>query len=99
MIFKYIDFLSPQITLYHQGFLSHSSIISGIISIISLVIIISFGVYYSLDLIKRESPKAFSFNLFVNNNLKYPMIPLLFFIILILLKQLTVENLILKHLD
>lgn len=73
MILKYIDFLSPQITLYHKGFLSHSSIISGIISIISIVIIILFGVYYSLDLIKRESPKAFSYNRFVNNNRKYPM--------------------------
>ena len=73
MILKYIDFLSPQITLYHKGFLSHSSIISVIISIISIVIIILFGVYYSLDLIKRENPKAFSYNSFVNNNRKYPM--------------------------
>jgi len=73
MILKQIDFLSPQITLYHKGFLSHSSIISGIISIISIVIIISFGIYYSLDLIKRENPKAFSFNNYVDENLKFSL--------------------------
>ena len=70
MILKQIDFLSPQITLYHKGFLSHSTIISGIISIISLVIIISFGVYYSLDLIKRENPRACFLNRFVEDNTK-----------------------------
>ena len=73
MILKQIDFLSPQITLYYKGFLSHSSVISGIISIISIVIIILFGVYYSLDLIKRENPKAFSFNRFVDDNLKFSL--------------------------
>ena len=73
MILKQIDFLSPQITLYHKGFLSHSTIISGIISIISLVIIISFGVYYSLDLIKRENPRACFLNRFVEDNTKYSM--------------------------
>ena len=73
MILKQIDFLSPQITLYHKGFLSHSTIISGIISIISLVIIISFGIYYSLDLIRRENPGACFLNRFVEDNLKYSM--------------------------
>ena len=67
MLLKKIDFLSPQITLYHKGFLSHSSMTSGTISIISLVIIIIFGVYYSMDLIKRENPKIFFFNRFVED--------------------------------
>ena len=58
MILKQIDFLSPKITLYHKGFLSYSSIFSGILSIISIIIIIFFAVYYSLDLIKKENPKA-----------------------------------------
>ena len=68
MVLKEIDFLSPQITLYHNGFLSHSSNVSGIISIISIVIIILFGVYYSLDLINRENPKIFFYNRFVENS-------------------------------
>ena len=73
MILKQIDFLSPQITLYHKGLLSHSTIISGIISIISLAIIISFGVYYSLDLIKKENPRACFLDRFVEDNKKYSM--------------------------
>ena len=67
MLLKKIDFLSPQITLYHKGFLSHSSMTSGTISIISLVIVIIFAVYYSMDLIKRENPKIFFFNRFVED--------------------------------
>ena len=67
MIIKKIDILSPQITLFHKGDLSHSSIVSGIISIISFLIIILFGIYYSLDLIKRENPKVYFFNRFVED--------------------------------
>ena len=68
MFLKELDFLSPQITLYHKGNLSHSSIVSGIISIISFIIIIIFAVYYSLDLINRENPKVFFFNRFVEDS-------------------------------
>jgi len=54
MIFKKIDFISPEITLFHKGSLSHSSIISGILSLISCSIIIIISVYYFLSLIYRE---------------------------------------------
>ena len=73
MILKKADFLSPQITLYHKGFLSHSSIASGIISIISFIIIIIFGVYYSLDLIKRENPKLYFFNSVIDKSEEFPL--------------------------
>jgi len=52
MFIKKLDYLSPPITFYHQGLLFHSSFVSGIISIISILIIIIFTVYYSLELIK-----------------------------------------------
>ena len=60
MIFKKIDFISPEITLFYKGSLSHSSIISGIISLISCSIIIGISIYYFLNLIYREkdSPKV-----------------------------------------
>jgi hypothetical protein len=60
MIFKKFDFISPEITLYYKGSLSHSSIISGIISLISCSIIILISIYYFLNLIYRErdSPKV-----------------------------------------
>ena len=54
MILKKIDFISPEITLFYQGSLSHSSIISGILSLISCSIIIFTSIYYSLSLIYRE---------------------------------------------
>ena len=55
MILKKIDFISPQITLFYKGSISHSSIISGILSLISCSII-----YHFLSFIYRErdSPKV-----------------------------------------
>ena len=67
MIFKQLDYLSPSVTFYHKGFLSHSSILSGILSIISFIIIIVFSIYFSLDIIKRQNPTAFYFNRFVED--------------------------------
>ena len=66
MILKKIDFISPEITLFYKGSLSHSSIISGIISLISCTIIIAISIYYFLNLIYRERdcPK-------IANNHKY----------------------------
>ena len=56
MFIKYLDYLSPRITFYHNGLLSHSSILSGIISIIAIIFIIILGIYYSLQIIKRKNP-------------------------------------------
>ena len=73
MILKEVDFLSPQITLNYKGSLSHSSILSGILSIISFLIIIIFAICYSTDLIKRENPKVFYFNRFVEDSGIFPL--------------------------
>ena len=67
MMLKYLDFLSPPITFYHKGYLSHPSITSGIISIFSFLIIIIFTVYFSLDIIKRSSPTTFYYNRFIED--------------------------------
>ena len=67
LFIKKLDYLSPPVTFYHHDSLSHSSIISGIISIISFIIIIIFIVYFSLDLIYRRDPKAFYYNSFVQD--------------------------------
>ena len=60
MFIKKLDYLSPPITFYHQGLLFHSSFASGIISILSILIIIIFTIYYSLELIKKKNPKSSS---------------------------------------
>ena len=45
MFLKKIDFISPEITLYYKGSLSHSSIISGIIS---LIFLFYYDMYFSI---------------------------------------------------
>ena len=60
MFFKEIDFLSPEITLFHLGNKSHTSMFSIILSIILIIIIIIFSMIFSLDLIKRKNPLAYS---------------------------------------
>ena len=67
MFIKYLDYLSPRITFYYKGFLSHSSIISGIISVIAITFIIILAIYYSLDLIQRKEPNTFYFNSFIED--------------------------------
>ena len=73
MIFKKIDLISPDITLYYKGFSSHSSIVSGIIYFIALVIILIFSVYYVWVLFKRENPEAYFYNHFVEDAVTFPI--------------------------
>jgi len=72
MFLRQIDYLSPTITFYHNGILSHSSIISGILTIISFSIIISIAVYFSLDIIQRKNPQAFYFIRFIEDSGIFP---------------------------
>ena len=73
MFIKKLDYLSPPVTFYHQGLLSHASILSGIISIFSIIGIISFAVYFSLDIINKNDPKTFSFNSFIEDAGIFPI--------------------------
>ena len=73
MFFRGLDYLSPPITFYHQGSLSHSSIVSGILSIISFIVIIAIAVYFSLDIIKRRNPAAFYYNRYIEDSGIFPM--------------------------
>ena len=73
MIIKKLDFLSPPITFYYKGSLSHSSIVSGIMSSFSIAIIFSLAIYYSLDIIQRKNPTTFYFNTFVEEAGTFPI--------------------------
>ena len=73
MFFKKLDHLSPPVTFYHHGDLSHSSIISGILSIVSFSLIVVFAINYILELIRRNDPKAFSFNSFAEDAGIFPV--------------------------
>ena len=73
MFIKNLDYLSPPITFYHQGSLSHSSIVSGILSIISFILIIVIAIYFSLDIIQRKNPAAFYYNRYIEDSGIFPM--------------------------
>ena len=68
MIFKKIDMLSPPITLFFKGDNSHSSIFSGILTIVAYIIIVIFGVYYSLDFIQKKNPSVFFFDRYIEDS-------------------------------
>ena len=73
MFFKEFDFLSPKISLYYKGSLSHSSLFSVILSIISSIIIITFSIYFSLDLIERKNPDFYYLNRYVEDAGEFPL--------------------------
>ena len=73
MFLKKIDFLSPDITLYHKGDHSHSSWMSGILSLIQVAIMILVGIYYFLELINHKEPKAYFYSRFVEDAGFYPV--------------------------
>ena len=75
MILKEIDILSPEITLFYNGSLSHSSRISGILTIIACAIIVLCASYYFKDILNRknEIPKVFSYNLFIEDAGVFPI--------------------------
>ena len=73
MFFSFIDILSPRITLYHKGILFHASLVSGILSIITICLIIAVSIYYLIELFQRKNPSAYFFQRFVENAGIFPI--------------------------
>ena len=73
MFIKKFDFLSPPITLYFKGQNTHSSIISGILSLLAYSAIIGFSIYYALQFINKENPVAYFFNRYIEDAGTFPM--------------------------
>ena len=67
MLIKKLDFISPKVTFYFQGHLHHSSVLSGILSIISMIFIFILALYYVLEMIQRKDPNSFSFTSFIED--------------------------------
>ena len=65
MFMKKFDWLSPPITLYFKGENQHGSLFSGILSIICYILVFASGVYYALEFINRQNPKAYFFNRYI----------------------------------
>ncbi len=68
MFLEYIDILSPPITLKFKGNHSHSSKLSGILTITSIFVIIFFSIYFSLDIILKKHPNPFYFIQFIEDS-------------------------------
>lgn len=69
MFLKEIDFLSQPITLFNQGSVSHSSLPSGILSIITVIIIIILSIREIKVSFQRssETPSSTSFTYFIED--------------------------------
>ena len=67
MFLREIDMLSPKITLYYKQKNTHASAISGILTIISYSIIISFSIMYFIGYISKDNPPAFFFNRYIDD--------------------------------
>ena len=72
MKFRNLDFLSPSITLYYRGKNKHSSVFSGIMTILSYTIILACIIYYLLDFFERVNPIIYFFNRYIEDAGKFP---------------------------
>ena len=73
MFFNKIDLISPPITLYRKGELSHSSIFSGILTLLSYLTLFIIGVYLFSDIIERKNPTAYFFNQYIEDAGFFPI--------------------------
>ena len=70
---KKFDWISPPITLFFKGEGSHVSIYSGLLSIVAYVIVVAAAIFYALNFINRESPKAYFFTRYVDDAGTFPV--------------------------
>ena len=73
MFIKKLDMLSPPITLYYKGENNHSSIFSGILTVISYAIILAAGIYYALEFINKDNPTAYFYNRYMEDVGTFPI--------------------------
>ena len=70
---KKFDMISPPITLYFKGEDHHSSIFSGILSIIIGLSILAATIYYFLGFINKDNPKSYFFTRYIEDAGDFPV--------------------------
>ena len=73
MLLKKLDYVSPPITFYHKNYLAHTSILSGILSIISFLLILMISGYFARQIIHRENPLVFNFKRIIEDAGTFPV--------------------------
>ena len=73
MFLKKCDLISPKITLYYKGEKIHSSIFSGIITIIAYLSIFLYILYYIIGFINKKNPTIYYYNRYVNETGNFPL--------------------------
>jgi hypothetical protein len=73
MKLEHLDFISPSISFYYNGFLKHTSIYSIIISLLSLIFILIFSVIFSLDFFLKKNPTTFFYRKFIYDAGFFPL--------------------------
>ena len=67
MILKQCDKISPFITLYFKGEYRHSSIFSGILTIIVYIFVFGFGIYYTIIFVNKSNPTIYFYTRYVGD--------------------------------
>ena len=73
MILKKCDFLSPPITLHFKGYSIHPTIFSGLLTIVTYLIIFISLVYYSINYIYKVNPNIYFYTRYVGNAGAFPL--------------------------
>ena len=73
MFLKKLDYVSPPITFYHKNYLAHTSILSGILSIISFILILIISGYFAFQIIHRQDPSVFNFKRIIEDAGTFPV--------------------------
>ncbi len=70
---KFIDFISPPITLYYKGEFKHTSNISILLSILSITTLLVLSVIYSLDFILHKNPTSYYYIRYIEDTGFFPL--------------------------
>ena len=72
-VIRWVDFLRPKMNLRHRGALFEYTIFSGIVSLVSIVLIVASVIYFARPLIWRQKPTTNIYEAFSKDNYTFPI--------------------------